>query len=709
MSGHRDPCRLITKEMPDAEVANLILESDAADAADVAAVADGPYEPDRAVSYVDDPDLGAATLEENATGGVYGADGSEGGGGLESWPDEADDEDEPRHARAPLKVAAGSSTVPTAQAGSRKRKQGAALFGSAPKKTKNPAAATRRKEAAAKVAKFQRLPKAPPLVSVAPLSLEKSAAASIVGSAQTSSTSRRINPAADLWEAKERNLREARTEQEAARREKAEADKAEAAALQKLAEAEAATTVKKRLEEAARRQEPLLVVPLSSAPPPPDFVASTGGAGDEHSIMEREGGDVAMPDVVVPPPPPSVGARDKPPADLPVPPAGNEMVTGLTPEARTPSRRRPAMATSAPRPQEAVTASSSIPDAEATSAAPACWTPNRAILDVQAKLRAEADALKSCNKAFLESRTAIRNYHNLRAAAFNSKVQELDQRTADLSESRRANAALQQQLGEANTALHAKEVECSKLTEECDRMVTQLAEQAEPLKQAQKEAEDREAGLLAEFATERSAWTDKEAMLTSGFHEIKDIVDDFFPGHSVAANQAIEADREQQRAEGAQIAANAPRTLSEQFISIQRTTFRLEAQGELAAMERALITWAAAIADYTDTSVFIPELTEEGVSAQPEWFVLDPEGGEDSAEVIDSSDEGEEEEDEEDEEEAPEVGADGQPQLDLASSNEPCPSEPTADGGDQAETGQLAAPPTGATDSAVLPNSSDAP
>ncbi|XP_073362461.1 uncharacterized protein [Aegilops tauschii subsp. strangulata] len=64
------------------------------------------------------------------------------------------------------------------------------------------------------------------------------------------------------------------------------------------------------------------------------------------------------------------------------------------------------------------------------------------------------------------------------------------------------------------------------------------------------EAKDKEASLLAEFETERSAWTDKEAMLTAGFGEIEDMVDDFFPGHSVAANRAIEADREGRRAEG---------------------------------------------------------------------------------------------------------------------------------------------------------------
>ena len=54
-------------------------------------------------------------------------------------------------------------------------------------------------------------------------------------------------------------------------------------------------------------------------------------------------------------------------------------------------------------------------------------------------------------------------------------------------------------------------------------------EQAERLKKAQKEAEDKEAGLLAEFEIERSAWTDKEAMLVSSFHEIEDLVDGELP------------------------------------------------------------------------------------------------------------------------------------------------------------------------------------
>ena len=56
----------------------------------------------------------------------------------------------------------------------------------------------------------------------------------------------------------------------------------------------------------------------------------------------------------------------------------------------------------------------------------------------------------------------------------------------------------------------------------------QLAEHKELLKKAQDEAKKKEAALLAEFESERSSWTDREAMLTSSFHEIKDIVDGKF-------------------------------------------------------------------------------------------------------------------------------------------------------------------------------------
>ena len=44
---------------------------------------------------------------------------------------------------------------------------------------------------------------------------------------------------------------------------------------------------------------------------------------------------------------------------------------------------------------------------------------------------------------------------------------------------------------------------------------------------------------------------------------------DFFPGHAQAAVQAIEADREARRAAGEEVAANAPRILDEQLLSIK--------------------------------------------------------------------------------------------------------------------------------------------
>ena len=107
------------------------------------------------------------------------------------------------------------------------------------------------------------------------------------------------------------------------------------------------------------------------------------------------------------------------------------------------------------------------------------------------------------------------------------------------------------------------------------------------------------------------------------------------------------------------------------------------------------------IAEYTDTSIFIPERSEDGEEVPPEWFGMNPNYGEDSAEVIGSSVEEEDEAEDEGEAEAPEDGADSQPLPDHASSNEPHATDLTATGGNQAETSQLAAPtpdPTASSD-----------
>ena len=47
------------------------------------------------------------------------------------------------------------------------------------------------------------------------------------------------------------------------------------------------------------------------------------------------------------------------------------------------------------------------------------------------------------------------------------------------------------------------------------------------------------------------------------------VLADFFPGHSQAVPLAIEAAREAQWANGEEIAANAPRTIDEQLLSIE--------------------------------------------------------------------------------------------------------------------------------------------
>ena len=61
-------------------------------------------------------------------------------------------------------------------------------------------------------------------------------------------------------------------------------------------------------------------------------------------------------------------------------------------------------------------------------------------------------------------------------------------------------------------------------------------------------------------------------------------------------------------------------------------------------MRPAIIQRASAIAEYTDTSAFAPEVDDAGVAQPEEWFRLNPAEGEDSAEEIASSDEGEGEE-----------------------------------------------------------------
>lgn len=91
----------------------------------------GDYQPNRAVTDEDDPDLGAVALADDATGSG-GEGGSEEGNGVETWPNDDDDEELPWPARSTANTGVGASGGPSARGGKRKRLQGAALFGSAP-------------------------------------------------------------------------------------------------------------------------------------------------------------------------------------------------------------------------------------------------------------------------------------------------------------------------------------------------------------------------------------------------------------------------------------------------------------------------------------------------------------------------------------------------------------------------------------------------
>ena len=114
---------------------------------------------------VDDPDLGAAAMED----AVVGDDAEPGGTGLtasfEDWPDDAEAEVAPRRQPAADHQGAGSSIAPAAGGGAQKRRAASGLFGSRPKKSKASTAATKRDEAAAKAARFRKAVKQPQAVS----------------------------------------------------------------------------------------------------------------------------------------------------------------------------------------------------------------------------------------------------------------------------------------------------------------------------------------------------------------------------------------------------------------------------------------------------------------------------------------------------------------------------------------------------------------
>ena len=117
---------------------------------------------------MEDPDLGAAAMDDNteAGGGEAGGEacGSVLGASFDDWPDDDEAEIVPRRQTA-SGHGAGSSAAPPARGGGQKRRAASGLFGCRQKKPKGGTEATRRGEAAAKAARFRKVVKQPQTVS----------------------------------------------------------------------------------------------------------------------------------------------------------------------------------------------------------------------------------------------------------------------------------------------------------------------------------------------------------------------------------------------------------------------------------------------------------------------------------------------------------------------------------------------------------------
>ena len=169
----------------------------------------------------------------------------------------------------------------------------------------------------------------------APLSLERAAAASVVESPRGSgSTTRRVDPRADLQAATERNAREAR-EAEARKAAAAQAAQEEEAAK---ARADAAAKAQAKAAAAALAEGALLVTPLRvAAPEAPEPLLEEAG-GDQPGL-EREDDVVVLEREAAPAPPTGVtqgGRPNKPPAQSAggEPAARTEMAVRMLPSRR---------------------------------------------------------------------------------------------------------------------------------------------------------------------------------------------------------------------------------------------------------------------------------------------------------------------------------------------------------------------------------------
>nr|XP_040258379.1 cilia- and flagella-associated protein 91-like [Aegilops tauschii subsp. strangulata] len=545
MSGHRDPCRMSTKVLPDIEVVRMVnffldcrlLETEwrfgkppysranpppacfPGQTATDALAPCHPYLADRAESDVDDHELGAASMEEDdATGGGGEGAGGSSGGGLGEWPDDDEGDDEPRRTLGADRTGASSLAAPTAVGVAPKHRADAGLFGSQPKKTKTSATATKWQEAVAKAALFQ---KAQSSASWCPQEREAVARAKVEA---TEAAQVEANTAANT-QADEAAKAQA---DEAA---KAQADAAAKAQADAAAKVQAGAATNAQEEEASCNRAPESTSLQRTEPSVPEGQAPTGGAGVDQSALERGGGGPVVLAAEVPRRTPTAHAPGSRPEALPVPPSGSELVVGPTPTVRVPPLQRLARVISAPRPME----SGPLAHRRPTPRPPvpphrigrlgAAWVPEYGRAGRSGPVQHPRCHPPTIYAGVLGNAGGHRDYHNLRMAAYNSQNQELAKRTTDLNQSGKAAAELRKRLGEFESALHTKQQERSQAAQECDRLAKELADQAERHKAELQKLKESEGLLEAEFETQLSNWAEKEKFLSDDYGEIEDMID----------------------------------------------------------------------------------------------------------------------------------------------------------------------------------------
>nr|XP_020183568.1 uncharacterized protein LOC109769223 [Aegilops tauschii subsp. strangulata] len=488
------------------------------------------------------------------------------------------------------------------------------------------------------------------MVSVAPLSLSRAPSASVIGVADSSAEPRRVDPLAAHQAAMEKNTREVREEREAAAREKAEAAKA--------AQAKADAVAKAQADAAAKEQ-----VPEGQAP--------TGGAGGDQSalergggdsvVLERGGGDSVVLEVEVPPRAPTTDARGSRPEAPPVSPSGG---------AAAELQQR----------LDKVQTELHAKEQEYSQAAQECDRLPKELADQAEQHKAELQKLKEEEDSLkAEFKTQCSNWAE-KEKFLTDGHEFLPGHSVAISQDTEARRDMRRRAGPDIAPNPPRN-----LGEQLLTVKTHLQPAQRMLHRLQR----------ARVQVLTALWPDAQVPCTlSQTADWLEVAAGRFEAWKGAAAQA-----------GAWTALEFTKAWYAGLDLAQLATFRQEAGPELLAVGRALTQRAATIAEYANSTVFIPELDEEGAEVPSNWFGLNRADGEDLAEEIASSDEGEDKEDEDDEYAAPE----NRPEPDQASTSELCNAAPTAADADQAETSQSAAPTSSAAASASLSDPPAAP